>query len=298
MEFYKRKRYCYILTTRFSSAPNKFETEKVIQNVPYEKVFNADSKNLESLGDEIHTTLDSFQFQNGPHDYLLDVLWFTDSVPKSKNLPPSLFGALKRAIEWNGAAIFILNSNPIPNLNKSKYLKELKAELINNSTDNGTTAVHLKEYLDPNLYWRGSLAFFDDSLMTFINTEANFELRDDSAATSDLNHSSAMQPRCVQFSQRLKIVSKCSMSTIPSYFFTKTHFILRTTSLRNETLEEEKIDLNKYCLVWSPLSGCIRPVPAPGSGPTFLHIETHTCSSPVKVHLKRPVNLETMQCQP
>ena len=125
MEFSKRKRYCYILTTQLSSVPKKFEPAEVIQNVPYEKVFNANSKNLESLGDEIHTTLDSLQFQNGPHDCLLDVLWFIDSVPKSKNLPPSLFGALKRAIEWNGAAIFILNSNPIQNLNKSKYLKEL-----------------------------------------------------------------------------------------------------------------------------------------------------------------------------
>merc|ERR1712223_989496 len=33
----------------------------------------------------------------------------------------------------------------------------------------------------------------------------------------------------VQLSQRLKIVSKCSMSTIPSYFFTESRFLLRTS---------------------------------------------------------------------
>ena len=35
--------------------------------------------------------------------------------------------------------------------------------------------------------------------------------------------------KSVQLSQRLKVISKCSISTIPSYFFTNSRFILRTS---------------------------------------------------------------------
>ena len=35
--------------------------------------------------------------------------------------------------------------------------------------------------------------------------------------------------KSVQLSQRLKVISKCSISTIPSYFFTDSRFILRTS---------------------------------------------------------------------
>ena len=101
MESSKRKRYCYILTTEFASSESKkpFDWKEVnrdlIQSsISYEKVFSGPSENIDNLGDDIHTVLDSLP-QNGPHECLLDILWFTDSVPRSKKIPPNLFGALK-----------------------------------------------------------------------------------------------------------------------------------------------------------------------------------------------------------
>ena len=52
----------------------------------------------------------------------------------------------------------------------------LRAELIW-SKDPDVTLSRLKKSLDPNLFWRGSIAFFDDSSMSFVHTDAKFELR-------------------------------------------------------------------------------------------------------------------------
>ena len=181
MESSKRKRYCYILTTEFANESKKpFDWKEVnrdlIQSIiSYEKVFSGPSENIDNLGDDIHTVLDSLP-QNGPHECLLDILWFTDSVPRSKKIPPNLFGALKRAVEWHGATIFVMSSDSKPCSNKPMYLKELRAELIW-SKDPDVTLSRLKKSLDPNLFWRGSIAFFDDSSMSFVHTDAKFELR-------------------------------------------------------------------------------------------------------------------------
>ena len=224
MEFLKRKRYCYVLRTEFASVPKTLELckadKEVIESITWEKKWeNAPSDNIATLGDDIHTVLDDLP-PNAPYDCLMDVIWFTDSVPKTKKIPPNLFGALKRAVEWHGAALLLVNSERRQNLNKFDYLKELQTELIF-----GTE--HLKEYLDSKLFWRGAMAFFDDSSMTFVHTDAAFELRDDSAQTN--SEFEQIATTNVQLSQRLKIVSKCSMSTIPSYFFTKSRFLLRTS---------------------------------------------------------------------
>ena len=179
MESSKRKRYCYILTTEFASDSKKLvdwkANQDLIQSISWEKVFSGPSENIDNLGDDIHTVLDSLP-QNGPHECLLDVLWFTDSVPRSKKIPPNLFGALKRAVEWHGATIFVMSSDSKPCSNKPMYLKELRAELIY-SSDPDVTLSLLKKSLDPNLFWRGSMAFFDDSSMSFVHTDAKFELR-------------------------------------------------------------------------------------------------------------------------
>ena len=184
MESSKRKRYCYILSTFFASESKKpldwndwkEVNRDLIQSViSYEKVFSGPSENIDNLGDDIHTVLDSLP-QNGPHECLLDVLWFTDSVPRSKKIPPNLFGALKRAVEWHGATIFVMSSDSKPCSNKPMYLKELRAELIW-SKDPDVTLTRLRKSLDPNLFWRGSIAFFDDSSMSFVHTDAKFELR-------------------------------------------------------------------------------------------------------------------------
>ena len=78
----------------------------------------------------------------------------------------------------------------------------------------------------------GSIAFFDDSSMSFVHTDAKFELSDNSTAFSNSVFDKSAT-KSVQLSQRLKVISKCSISTIPSYFFTDSRFILRT-SLKND----------------------------------------------------------------
>ena len=94
MESSKRKRYCYILTTEFASESKKpgdwKANQDLIQSISWEKVFSGQSENIDNLGDDIHTVLDSLP-QNGAHECLLDILWFTDSVPRSKKIPPNLF---------------------------------------------------------------------------------------------------------------------------------------------------------------------------------------------------------------
>ena len=223
MEFLKRKRYCYVLRTGFADVPKISEPCKahseVIESVSWEKKWeNASTDGIEMLGDDIHAVLDDLP-QNAPYDCLLDVLWFTDAVPKDRKIPSNLFGALKRAVEWHGAAIHVVTAERRQDLNKFNYLKELKAELIFDISD-------LQEYLRSKLFWRGVIAFFDDSSMSFVHTNTAYELRDDSVKSdSDFEKLAATN---AQLSQRLKVVTKCSMSTIPAYFFTKTRFVLRT----------------------------------------------------------------------
>ena len=69
-----------------------------------------------------------------------------------------------------------MSSDSKPCSNKPMYLKELRAELIW-SKDPDVTLTRLRKSLDPNLFWRGSIAFFDDSSMSFVHTDAKFELR-------------------------------------------------------------------------------------------------------------------------
>ena len=64
MESSKRKRYCYILTTEFASSESKKladwkANQDLIQSISWEKVFSGPSENIDNLGDDIHTVLDS-----------------------------------------------------------------------------------------------------------------------------------------------------------------------------------------------------------------------------------------------
>ena len=50
--------------------------------------------------------------------------------------------------------------------------------------------------------------------------------------------------KSVQLSQRLKVISKCSISTIPSYFFTDSRLILRTSlQISNDEKEGSSEDI-------------------------------------------------------
>ena len=150
----KRDRFCLIAATKFASSNNKEEQPwldqyKLIQNASYDKVFlpiESIKDDPDKISDEIHKVLDSLP-QYGPHEYLLDVLWLTEHIPNSKKLPPVLFGAFKRAVEWHGAALGVMCSNK-GHQRPTSYIKELHGDIITGS---------LAEYLDKNLRWRGTL---------------------------------------------------------------------------------------------------------------------------------------------
>lgn len=178
------------------------------------------SNNLEELSDNLHSALDSLPL-NGPYEYILDVIWLTDTVPSSRKIPPCLYGSLKRAVDWHDASVFLLSSK-LDSKSFPNYLKDLRAELLSNHP------ICLQEALDPTVLWRGSLGFFEEASMDFVSM-GKFELCHKSEASLH-----DLRPCDDLFSQRLKIVSKCALSTIPSYFLTNAQYILRTTLLNDD----------------------------------------------------------------
>ena len=251
MHLPKRKRLCFIIKSNFN-AKKEISFEKwseiclQIQNLPYDQILTSWTKNLDSQnipencknGDElseiIHQKLDTLPVY-GPHEYLLDILWITDDFPKKCI---ELYGALKRSVEWHGASLFIVSDSIQEN---SKYVKDLRANIISNPEKLG-------EILNEKLYWRGSLAIFDDETMRFqnIGLHQNFELSSTFEMEPDLLKN-------VQLSQRLKIIAKCDLATIPAFYFTKSKLILKIANENNELInnffKDKTMFENGNCLI-------------------------------------------------
>ena len=122
-----RKRFCFALATKFGPSKAILKQEQwanfadIVQKVKWEKMatswrggeFSGEKtpdfceNPAGKMADFLHSNLDALP-QNGGHEYLLDILWITDTLPSVKKLPPCLFGALKRAVEWHGAAIYVV----------------------------------------------------------------------------------------------------------------------------------------------------------------------------------------------
>lgn len=243
MELVQRVRFGYVLNTKFTSAKSKFSAKlweshcNVIKKIEWENICTsweneADlsqppvaSPSPTSLSENLHSFMDQLP-SDGPCAYLFDVIWLTDMIPSSKKMPSCLYGALKRAVEWHGANIFILSSKLDCRFTAS-FTKELRAEIL--SID----AESLQEAMDARLFWRGSLAFFDDDSMSFVHL-GRFELSCDDADATQKSQANVLMSR------RLKIVSKCSFATIPAYFLTSKRLCLRTSLLDadDDTSEE------------------------------------------------------------
>lgn len=102
------------------------------------------------------------------------------------------------------------------------YVQELRAEHV--SLVDSLNSLH--EFLDRDLVWRGSLSFFDDESMGFYSM-AGFELA--KTVSVDLMESLVKESSIIpkktlmvspHFSQRIKVISKCSIVTVPTYFLT------------------------------------------------------------------------------
>ena len=134
---------------------------------------------VEKLSENLHQMLDDLPGY-GPHESLLDIFWLTDCVPSNRKMPLSLFGALKRSLEWHGASIFVLSAKLDGKTNPS-FLKDLRAELMSSEES------CLQEILDPGTIWRGSLAFFDDADMNFVCSGSQFELVESDSSEMEIS---------------------------------------------------------------------------------------------------------------
>ena len=224
---FQRKRYLFVLVTRFSSKKEVIDAKywkKLVQatksvdftdtftnwnsNVIEEKLPHQSIQDFEKTSDKIHLTLDNIQDE----DYLLDILWICDSVPTLKKFPPCLLGALKRSVDWHRARINLVCEKA----EKHPFIQELRVKHY-------PKADQLS--FDANLVWRGTLAFFDEEVSNYQHMGA-FDL---SWKTGDLDI-----PDNAHFSQRLKVLSKCTMTTVPPYFLTESKLKLKTSILSSE----------------------------------------------------------------
>ena len=185
MHLPKRQRICYVLKSKFLSSKPEISLNNwksfynQIQDVQFDQILSnfetklsdqklpLNCKNGDELSDKIHAKLDTLP-HHGPHEYLLDIVWITDGYPKRFH---DLYGALKRSVEWHGASIFIICND----LEHNPHTKDLQAKVLS-SHDN------LSVQLNPNLYWKGSLAIFDDEALKFQNI-GNFTLLENSRQT-------------------------------------------------------------------------------------------------------------------
>ena len=105
----------------------------------------------------------------------------------------------------------------------------------------------LGEILNEKLYWRGSLAIFDDEIMRFQNIGSR---------TFELISTFEMEPdllKNVQLSQRLKIIAKCDLASIPAFYFTESKLILKIANENNELInnffKDQTLFDNGNCLI-------------------------------------------------
>ena len=231
---FQRKRILYILKTQFTSKENSQDAaeswKNIVQSIKsanFQNVFTSwDSKiinaehlpisdtNFDKTADKIHTTLDGHLQEN---DSLFDIIWISDMVPTLKKFPPSLLGALKRSVDWHSARIHLVCHHKVDK--QQAFLHELRIRHVINSDQ--------IDFLDPKLMWRGTLAFFDEEVLSYQHM-GSFEL-----SWKDLGENFEW-PQNSQFSQRIKVLSKCSITTVPAYFLTETKFKLKTQILSPE----------------------------------------------------------------
>ena len=235
---FQRKRILYILKTQFTSKENTQDAEswkKLVQSIKsanFQDVFTSwdsrivnedhlpisDNTNFEKTADKIHTTLDGHLQEN---DSLFDIIWISDMVPTLKKFPPSLLGALKRSVDWHSANIHLICNNKVEKQQPFLHELRIRHHVINNSDQ-------IIDFLDPKLIWRGTLAFFDEEVLSYQHM-GSFEL-----SWKDLGENFEFWPQNSQFSQRIKVLSKCSITTVPAYFLTESKFKLKTQILSPE----------------------------------------------------------------
>ncbi len=186
----------------------------------------------EKYATDLHLLMDHLP-KYGPNEFLLDIVWITDGLPAVKKLPISLFGALKRAVDWHGAAVTVIVPKS-EDLDKDFcYLKELKAERISLSA----ALESLSEFVDPSIFWRGSIAFFNEEDMSFENLDG-FEL-------VSTDKSCPQIPGLI--SQRLKVLHTCTISSIPPFYVTGQKFWLRKSlTSDDDDLAEEFLESKDY----------------------------------------------------
>ena len=257
MQLPKRQRICLVFKSKFHSAKPELtlDTWKSFWNqigkVQYDKILGENQeklsdqklpfncKNGDELSEKIHAKLDTLP-NHGPHEYLLDLVWITDGLPKKF---ADLYGALKRSVEWHGASIFIIcNDDKLENPNWKKYAKQLQAQVL------PIQDCPLEVNLNANLYWKGSMCIFDEEALKFQNIglkTQQFELNWTEEPEEDVLKN-------VHFSQRIKVIEKCALSTIPPCYFTDSKFTLKLKSnddILKDFFQDENMFENGNCLV-------------------------------------------------
>ena len=159
---YQRKRYLYVLSTKFLTKKETLSSGQwknivdLVKNGKFNGIFtswNSElneqqlpdcSGNWEKISDKFHTTLDKLCEEN---DFILDILWLSDTILSFKKFPICLLGALKRAVDWHNCTIHLISNK----VERQPFLQELRVRNVKDLCDLD---------LDPKLIWRGALYFY------------------------------------------------------------------------------------------------------------------------------------------
>ena len=99
---------------------------------------------------------------------LLSLLWLCDSPPPA--LEPALYGALERAVRWHSAQLSIIS---LVEAASPPWQETLRADTLPASY---LCECHgLQEFLSPSLVWRGGLAFYDETELSFLSDITRLE---------------------------------------------------------------------------------------------------------------------------
>ena len=213
--------WCVPPSTAWTSSPDLTSSQP----------FTLSPAGLSSLADCLHSMLDSLP---APGSSLLSLLWLCDSPPPA--LEPALYGALSRAVRWHSAQLSII-SLAETGRDSQPWQAALRADSLPASY---LCHCHgLQEFLPPSLVWRGSLAFYDETALSFLSLPG-YELHL-SASPTKLKGGGGSNSKIRQitryFSGQLEVVSAVSVSDI----LAKPHYLSgEKLTLKTPILESDE----------------------------------------------------------
>ena len=187
---------------------------------------NSNSNSSSELERGLHGLLDLLPAHLA---FQLDLVWLAEAAHAADRTPVGVYGALKRAVRWHGAAVTVLVNGIISKGgNSNPFLEDVRADVRRLGVDGPP------DFLRPNVFWRGALAFYDDAAFALRSLPGFQLLRQAKEEEED----GSSPPR---LAKHLQAMSACPLRAVPLRLLTDRALTLRAPEAQSDFVRDDSL---------------------------------------------------------